>query len=207
MNYVQARKEETRRRIVETASRLFQERGLDGVGVDEIMREAGLTHGGFYGHFRNKEQLVAEACAMAVQNRSELIREQLCGMEPKQAFESFIDQHLSRVEGPDCPFSVLGGDVAKRSDEVREAYTQKIRALIDYMTTELGCGREEAILTFAAVVGAMTVGRASADPAFSHELTDTVRGQLLRMWSERCGGENGAKTCEPAALPPKPSGC
>ena len=193
MNYVQARKEETRRRIIETAGRLFQEKGIDGVGVDEIMREAGLTHGGFYGHFKNKEQLIAEACACAVEQRSERVREQLEGLDPKDAFITFIDEHLSKVEGPDCPFSILGGDVARRSEEVREAYTNKVRALIDFMAEELGCGREQAILTFASVVGAITVGRASADPKFSAELVAGVRGQLLHMWNEQCAMKAPAK--------------
>jgi len=194
LNYVQARKEETRRRIVETASRLFQEKGMDGVGVDEIMREAGLTHGGFYGHFRSKEQLIAEACACAVDQRSQRVREQLKGLDPEQAFLTFVDEHLSKVEGPDCPFSILGGDVARRSDEVREAYTKKVGALIDFMADELGCGREEAILTFTAVVGAITVGRASTDPKFSADLVKGVRSQLLRMWHDRCGAEAAPAT-------------
>jgi TetR/AcrR family transcriptional repressor of nem operon len=58
---------ENRARIVETAARLFREKGFDGVGLDAIMKEAGLTHGGFYGHFTSKEDLAAEAVARAVE--------------------------------------------------------------------------------------------------------------------------------------------
>ena len=192
MNYVQARKEETRRRIVETASRLFQEKGIDGVGVDEIMREAGLTHGGFYGHFKNKEQLIAEACACAVETRSRTVREQLAGMAPRDAFAAFIDEHLNKAEG-DCPFSILGSDVARRSEEVRDAYTDKVKALVDFMAEELGTGREEAILTFTSVVGAITVARASTDKEFSREIVKSVRSTLLSLWDECCAEEE-AKT-------------
>ena len=189
MNYAQVRKEETRKRIVETASRLFQEKGVDGVGVDEIMRESGLTHGGFYGHFRNKEQLVAEACACAVEMKSGEIKAKLKGVPKNEAFALFVSEYLDCTSHADCPFAMLGGDVARRGDEVREMYTAEVSETVDYMTKSLGCGREEALLTFAAVVGASTVAKASSDPKLAEEIVRTVREQLTRIAAERCGAK------------------
>lgn len=189
MNYAQVRKEETRKRIVETASRLFQEKGVDGVGVDEIMRESGLTHGGFYGHFRNKEQLIAEACACAVEMKSDEIKAKLVGVPKDEAFALFVSEYLDCTSDTDCPFAMLGGDVARRGEEVREMYTAEVCETVDYMTKSLGCGREEALLTFAAVVGASTVAKASSDPKLAEEIIRTVREQLTRIAAERCGAK------------------
>lgn len=189
VNLAQIRKEETRKRIVETASRLFQERGVDGVGVDEIMRESGLTHGGFYGHFRNKEQLIAEACACAVEKKTEETKARLKGVPKDEAFALFVSEYLDCTDDADCPFAMLGGDVARRGEEVREMYTAEVRDTVDYMTRSLGCGREEALLAFAAVVGATSVAKASSDPALAEEIVRTVREQLVRIAAERCGAK------------------
>src|SRR5262245_53065315 len=175
MRYAKGHREETRARIVETASRLFQEKGVDRVGVDEIMRECGLTHGGFYVHFRNKEQLIAEACALAVDERADEWKEKLRGLPPQEAFAAFLDGYMECAGSGDCPFASLGADVARHGKAVRKAYTQKVEELIEFMTDELSCGREEAILALVAVSGALSVANASSDPDFSKEILETTR--------------------------------
>lgn len=187
VRYARGHKEKTRRRIVETASRLFQEKGVDRVGVDEIMGAAGLTHGGFYVHFRNKDELIAEACALAVDRRTEEWKENLRGLPPEEAFAAFLDGYIACAGSGDCPFASLGADVGRQGEEVREAYTQKVENLLDFMTSELSCGREEAVMALAAVGGAINVARASSDPAFSREVLETTRRNLVRLWVERCG--------------------
>ena len=203
MRYAKGHREETRARIVETASRLFQEKGVDRVGVDEIMRECGLTHGGFYVHFRNKEQLIAEACALAVDERAEEWKEKLRGLPPEEAFAAFLDGYIECAGSGDCPFASLGADVARHGKAVRRAYTQKVEELIQFMTDELACGREEAILAIVAVSGALSVANASSDPAFSKEILETTRRNLVQLWVARCGPKAKDKHQRRSASPRK----
>lgn len=193
MRYAKGHREETRQRIVETASRLFQEKGVDRVGVDEIMRESGLTHGGFYVHFRNKDQLIAEACALAVDQRADEWKEQLRDLPPEEAFAAFLDGYIECAGRGECPFASLGADVARHGEEVREAYTEKLEELIEFMTTELACGREEAVLALVAVSGAISVANASSDPKFSKEIIATTRRNLVQLWIARCGPKAAIK--------------
>jgi len=193
MRYSKGHREETRARIVETASRLFQEKGVDRVGVDEIMRESGLTHGGFYVHFRSKEQLIAEACALAVDQRADEWKEQLRGLPPEEAFAAFLDGYIECAGSGDCPFASLGADVARQGEEVREAYTEKVEDLIQFMTEELSCGREEAVLALVSVSGAISVANASSDPKFSKEILETTRRNLVQLWVARCSPKAKAK--------------
>lgn len=202
MRYAKGHREETRARIVETASRLFQEKGVDRVGVDEIMRECGLTHGGFYVHFRNKEQLIAEACALAVDERADEWKERLRGLPPEEAFAAFLDDYMECAGSDNCPFASLGADVARHGRAVRQAYTRKVEELVQFMTDELSCGREEAILALVAVSGAISVANASSDPAFSKEILETTRRNLVQLWVARCGPKaKGARRARSA--PPR----
>ncbi|MDP3737830.1 MAG: TetR/AcrR family transcriptional regulator [Hyphomonadaceae bacterium] len=193
MRYAKGHREETHARIVETASRLFREKGVDRVGVDEIMRESGLTHGGFYVHFRNKDQLIAEACALAVDERADEWKENLRGLPPEEAFAAFLDGYIECAGSGDCPFASLGADVARQGAEVREVYTEKVEELVEFMTEELSCGREEALLALVAVSGAINVANASNDPKFSKEIIATTRRNLVRLWVDRCGPKARAK--------------
>ena len=186
MRYSKGHREETRARIVEIASRLFQEKGVDRVGVDEIMREAGLTHGGFYVHFTNKAQLIAEACALAVDERADEWKESLRGLPPEEAFAAFLDGYIECAGKGDCPFASLGAEVARQAPEVRKAYTKKVEELVTFMTEELACGREEALLALVAVSGAINVANASSDPDFSREIIATTRRNLVQLWRARC---------------------
>jgi TetR/AcrR family transcriptional repressor of nem operon len=199
VRYSKGHREETRARIVETASRLFQEKGVDRVGVDEIMRESGLTHGGFYVHFRSKGQLIAEACALAVDQRADEWKEHLRGLPPEEAFAAFLDGYIECAGSGDCPFASLGADVARQGEEVREAYTEKVEDLIQFMTEELSCGREEAVLALVSVSGAISVANASSDPKFSKEILETTRRNLVQLWVARCSPKARAK--QPATKP------
>jgi TetR/AcrR family transcriptional regulator, transcriptional repressor for nem operon len=186
VRYSKGHREETRARIVEIASRLFQEKGVDRVGVDEIMREAGLTHGGFYVHFKNKAQLIAEACALAVDERADEWKDSIRGLPPEEAFAAFLDGYIECAGSGDCPFASLGAEVARQAPEVRKAYTEKVEELVTFMTEELACGREEALLALVAVSGAINVANASSDPDFSREIIATTRRNLVQLWQVRC---------------------
>jgi TetR/AcrR family transcriptional regulator, transcriptional repressor for nem operon len=167
---------ENRARIVATASRLFREKGFDGVGLDAIMKEAGLTHGGFYGHFSSKEDLAAEAVARAV--------EQGAGWQSQYTnVTDFVSDYLSESHFADrangCVLAALGGDVARRGEGVRSGVTSHVRSALEWLAGlcrgTAAVRRRRAIATLAGVVGAMTLARAVGDPGLSNEILSTAR--------------------------------
>jgi TetR/AcrR family transcriptional regulator, transcriptional repressor for nem operon len=174
---------ESRARIVETASRLFREKGFDGVGLDAIMKEAGLTHGGFYGHFSSKEDLAAEAVACAL--------EQSAGWQSRYAnVADFVSDYLSESHFADrangCVLAALGGDVARRGEGVRSGVTSFVRTALARLAGLCGgtaaARRRRAITTLAGVVGAMTLARAVEDPGLSDEILLTARQFFESTW-------------------------
>ncbi len=160
-----SRKEETRRRIVETASRLFQEKGVDGVGVDEIMRESGLTHGGFYAHFASKEALVSEACLCAMDRSFEKWTGVAERLTDDVAFEEFLNSYLHgdpKTANPACPMALLGPDIARRGP-MQAAYIDRMNRLIDLIMQELDCDRNHAVMSLAAMIGATSLAAAAGE--------------------------------------------
>lgn len=170
---------ENRARIVETAARLFRDKGFDGVGLDAIMKEAGLTHGGFYGHFTSKEDLAAEAVARAV--------EQGAGWQSRYTnIADFVSDYLSESHFADrangCVLAALGGDVARRGGGVRAGVTSFVRTALEQLAGlfrgTAAARRRRAITTLAGVVGAMTLARAVEDPGLSDEILSAARQVL-----------------------------
>lgn len=176
------RKEETRERILETASRLFQERGVDGVGVDEIMRESGLTHGGFYAHFASKEQLVEEACIRAIDAKMDDLNEFMTALDDDEAFQKYARRYLKgdpRTDSPTCPMAMLGPEVARR-ETLQKAYAHRIRKLIARVAKETEGSREDAILMLAALVGGTVLAaQTSSDAPLARQIITAVREGLL----------------------------
>jgi TetR/AcrR family transcriptional repressor of nem operon len=183
LQQLKTRKQETRTRIVDAAGRLFREKGVDGVGVDQIMREAGLTHGGFYGHFASKEELVAEACAAATGNAAEYWRGVIDHAGPGCGVAAFVDAYLSggcEMEGG-CPIALLGPDVARRGEVVRKAYSERVSEFLDFLTDSFDFSRPHAIAIMSALVGGVSMIRASGDPRLTAETETAVRNAVLEL--------------------------
>ena len=168
---------ENRERIVDTASRLFREKGFEGVGVDAIMNGAGLTHGGFYGHFGSKDDLAAEAVARALERSVE-----------KQSrytnLSDLVSEYLSERHCADrangCTIAALGDEIARQRNGVRRALTEHVRGQLDRFTHLLRNGpaarrRKRAIATLVGMIGALTLARAVDDPALSKEILAVAR--------------------------------
>jgi TetR/AcrR family transcriptional repressor of nem operon len=167
---------ENREKIVEVASRLFREHGFDGVGVDAIMQEAGLTHGGFYGHFGSKDDLAAEALTNALQRGNE----KLSRFTDLHGYVSayLSDRHCAdRAEG--CGLAALGADVPREGAGVRRAITAYVAARLDWIAGlfkgTAAARRRSAIATLSGMVGALTLARAVDDPALSKEILAAAR--------------------------------
>lgn len=175
-----------RERIVETAARLFRQKGYDGIGVVDLMKSAGLTHGGFYGHFASKEDLLAEATAHAFKTSVERWRER-AAEAPETAMGRIGDSYLSvrHRDGPElgCSITSLGPDIARLGPKVRQALTEGAKGQIAVLEALVPGGddaakRKQALATYAAMVGAIVLARAVDDEDMSVQVLEAVRAFL-----------------------------
>lgn len=196
MKITKQQADDNRARVVETAARLFREKGFEGVGVADLMRAAGLTHGGFYNHFESKDELSAAACAHALSQAVERI-ESVAADEAVhgEAFDDYQRRYLSRksrdAEGFRCPMVAFGNDVSRQGPELRDAYAGGLKRYLDAFVrayakerggrrSEAGF-RAEAIVHFATMVGAVSLARsvAKADPVLSDEILDAALAKIV----------------------------
>lgn len=169
---------QNRTRVLETAGQLFRERGLDGVGVADIMGAAGLTHGGFYGQFASKDELATEACARALETSGDKW-ERLCRDNPDAGFAAVVDFYLSQGHrercGTSCLLSTLPIDVSRRGGALRQVFTRGLRRLGEILARVAPGGseaarRRKALATLASLVGAVILARAVDDPAIAEDI-------------------------------------
>lgn len=186
MRVSRERAAENRERIVDTAAKLFRERGFDGIGVADLMKAAGLTHGGFYGHFASKDDLAAEACARALGNSAKawdaLIEE--TKEDPLGAIgTSYLSgTHRDRA-GAGCVIAALGSDVSRQSLSIRRAVTDGLRELLRRLERLVpgkskSVKREKALAMFATMLGAMIMARAVDDRRLSEEVLQAALASL-----------------------------
>lgn len=185
-----SRKEETRRRIVDTASRLFMEKGVDRVGVDEIMRESGLTHGGFYVHFESKDALISEACAAALEKTSDQWEGLVRKMADDDLWSAFLKAYQSgdMDANPACPAAILGPDVARREPSVQAAYVSKLKHIINIIAEDAGSDHAHAMLSFAALVGATALASSVGEETpLAAKILNVTRDELLKCRPKKAG--------------------
>lgn len=169
-----------RARILEVAGRLFRERGFDGIGVDEIMNRAGLTHGGFYNHFASKDELAAEITAQVLGREGWMQR--LTGVDAPsfgEVIRAYLSPRHRDDRGRGCLFAALGADIVRQPRGIRQAFTAGLRARVDALAAMVPgrsaiARRRKALATMAALIGALTLARAVDDPALSDEILDAV---------------------------------
>lgn len=193
MRVSRAQAAENRERILEVATKLFRERGIDGIGVSDLMKSAGLTHGGFYGHFKSKEDLVAQACGRAVAKMRDNWMK-VIDQAPDDPLEALAHHYLNSKHrdnaGRGCPMAALGSEVARQGADVRHAVTEELRPFIEYLSGVVQGGsagrrREKALALYASLVGALVIARAVDDPTFSNEVLDAVAESIQGKNEER----------------------
>ena len=171
---------EHRARILAAAARLFRQRGFDDVTVAEVMKEAGLTHGAFYGHFQSKEALIAEAVGQALPPAPDKTR-------PRRPAADYADGYLSvrhrDNRGTSCLFSSLGTEAARGSADLRHRMTEAVRSRIDHLSVEADGDtpkekRRAGIAAWSAMVGAMVLARLVDDERLSKEILKQTRASL-----------------------------
>ena len=172
-------KSANREALLSAASRLLRERGIDGVGVAEISKAAGLTHGGFYRHFRSKEALVGASVERTLMETAERAAE----MVDKDGLDAFARFYLSpahldgRAAG--CAIAALGGDVSRQESEVRAAYARGVRAYLDALAPPAAPDRAVSLQQLAALIGAAVLARglAGVDDTLAADILAAVRDE------------------------------
>lgn len=168
---------ENRRRILDASGTLFRDKGFDAVSVAEVMKAAGLTHGGFYGHFGSKDDLIAQTLANAL------------GVDTVEGgdFRAYVDAYLSPRHRDNaaggCATAGLAAAIRHQSPAARSAMTAGLRSQIDRMGRALpeldaADGRRVAIGSWAAMVGAVILARAIDDPELSDEILEQTRAWI-----------------------------
>jgi AcrR family transcriptional regulator len=169
---------------VETAARAIRRSGYGGTGVAEIMKQAGLTHGGFYAHFESREAMLAEAADRAGADGMVLLARAAEAAPPEQALEAMLRAYLSKqhVEGAEwgCAIAALGSEMPRQAPKVRRAATRRTKEMVDLvarLSPDWGQPgtHQRALVTVATALGALILARAVDDP----KLSDAVREAAL----------------------------
>src|SRR5881398_2774914 len=182
-----SRKEQTHERIVEAAARAIRRSGYNGTGVADIMKDAGLTHGGFYAHFGSREAMLAEAADRAGAEAVAASARIAGSASPQRALLELVRAYLSRAHVEDiergCPVAALGSEMPRQAPEVRRAATRRIKEMIDLVARQSPDwgqpgAHEHALVTVITMVGALVLARAVDDPRLSDALLKAALKQL-----------------------------
>src|SRR5580692_1490523 len=177
---------ENRERIIDAAGALFREKGFDGIVVSDIMNAADLPHGGFYGHFVSKDDLVAQASQRAMA-RAAANWGKVTADAPRNPYAALLNHYLSPRHrddpGQGCAFAALSGDAARCGKPVRAAFAGGLEPLIEIVTKAIpgrskATRRRKAVAAVAELVGALILARAVDDKALSDEILGAARQEL-----------------------------
>jgi TetR/AcrR family transcriptional regulator, transcriptional repressor for nem operon len=182
-------KDITHERIVKAAARAIRRSGYDGTSVADIMKEAGLTHGGFYAHFASREAMLAEAADRAGAEAVAASTRIAASAPSEQSLERLLQAYLSKehVKGVEtgCPVAALGSEMPRQPPAVRRAATRSIKEMIDVVARQSPDwgqpgAHERALVTVATMVGALVLARAVDDVRLSDALRDAALKRLTR---------------------------
>lgn len=200
MKVSKARAAENRQGILDAAARLYRERGLTGVGVADITRDAGLTHGGLYRHFASKDALVQEACARAFDWTISPLDGVKANTTVSERIQSYLSPQHRDAPGTGCPAAALAVDAARAGGELSEVFAEGIERNIARFAQLLADSSAEegkatvqpqdralAMQTLATLVGGLVLARATAAarPALSDELLTTLQARLIDLLGEK----------------------
>jgi TetR/AcrR family transcriptional repressor of nem operon len=189
-------KARTREQIVSAAAGLMRRHGPSGIGVAQVMKQAGLTHGGFYAHFASKDELVAEAFEAAVVESGRNLTEGLEDLEPAEQLRHYVGRYLSRAHrdnpGEGCPLTALGSELSRGGPSARHGFEHGMRKLMDGFakvlpaTPATGTDRlntadddDRVLNLMSMMVGGLMLSRAVGDQTFSDHILRTTRRAVL----------------------------
>jgi TetR/AcrR family transcriptional repressor of nem operon len=201
MRYSDTHKQETRKKVVRAAAAAVRAKGPDGVSLAEIMAEAGLTHGGFYAHFPNKEALIAAAVEEAFGQSHRRFTRMTEGMAADEALTTFVDSYVSTEHRNHpqrgCPISTLANDLPRQGPMARSAFDTGVANLIGRLEAwlpqpDLAARRSLAISLVAEMAGAVALARAVSDEDLAEELLQASRARIKARAGRAGGSEAGS---------------
>jgi TetR/AcrR family transcriptional regulator, transcriptional repressor for nem operon len=178
--------DKNREHVIDVASRLFRERGFEGIGVADLMKEAGLTHGGFYGQFKSKEDLKIQASRRALSRNKDRWAKVLAETpsEKLSALARFYlsDAHRDR-RGEGCALAALGGDAPRYGPELQAAFKDGIEGYLEFLDGIMSASsgeerRDKTIAALSTMVGALVLSRAVGDEALSQKILSAAAGEI-----------------------------
>ena len=208
MRYSREHKLETHARIVKKASVRLREKGAHGIGVADLMKEAGLTHGGFYAHFDSREALVIEAFADAMDRSTERWRKIAETLPPEKRLATIVGAYLTPLHRDDpghgCAVPTLGAEIARESPKTRKAFAAKLEQMIDMLAEQIPelprkAARKKAMAAVATMMGALVMSRVAGNGAFSDEILGAGRDAVL---ARATPPKSGARKSSPKKAAP-----
>ncbi|MDG6772859.1 TetR/AcrR family transcriptional regulator [Thiomicrorhabdus sp. ZW0627] len=180
------KRQETRQRILESAAQLFTRKGFDQVSIGDVMKNADLTHGGFYSHFDSKEALYAESLQTASRKSFSYKLPESSDNDldlMSQLLEAYLDMDHLKPEHPSCPLAFLATDVANKNEAVRDSYTKVYKRFVLYMDKLMANSSysDKAFALSALMVGGVALARSFSDEKMAERLLEACREAGLKM--------------------------
>ena len=200
MRYSREHKQETHARIVRKASVRLREKGAHGIGVADLMKEAGLTHGGFYAHFDSREALVIEAFAYAMDRSTDRWRKLAEQTPPEKRLATIVDSYLTPAHRDDlghgCTIPALSAEIARETPKTRKAFAAKLDQMIEMMAAQIPdvprkAARKQAMASLATMMGTLVLARVAGSGEFSDDILGAGREAVLeRVTAAKRAGRN-----------------
>jgi TetR/AcrR family transcriptional repressor of nem operon len=186
MPWQEDHKEQTHQRILDAAAAAFREHGVAGIGIADIMRRAGLTHGGFYAHFKSKDELVAEVLGAMAARRArtaEAVAERPSDEKLMAVAEAYLTSRHREHPESGCMIAAIGGELARMAGPAKQSFGGNIRAWLDQLAEYAPADgadarRQQATGTYAAMIGGMILARGVEDPHEADRILADVRAFL-----------------------------
>ena len=188
MRYSKEHKQETHARIVKKASVRLREKGAHGIGVADLMKEAGLTHGGFYAHFDSRDALVIEAFGYAMDRATDRWRKLAAETPPEKRLSTIVDSYLTPLHRDDpghgCAVPTLGAEIARESPKTRKAFAAKLAQMIEMLADQIPevprkTARKQAMAAVATMMGTLVLSRIAGSGEFSDQILGAGREAVL----------------------------
>ncbi|MBL6937229.1 MAG: TetR/AcrR family transcriptional regulator [Alphaproteobacteria bacterium] len=187
MRYAENHKEETRKTVLRIAAAQLREQGPDRISVGSVMKAAGLTHGGFYAHFKSKDAMLIAALHDTFERARRRVGKLLEGLPPKHALATYIDFYVAETHrdqpGNGCPITALNSDMPRQSKKFKAAFEGGVTFIIDSLAKRMAdCGIADAEALapsiFATMAGAVSLSRTISDQTLSNEFLSTTRANI-----------------------------
>jgi len=187
MRYAQTHKDETHRALLDAAATQLRTLGPDRLAVASVMKAAGLTHGGFYAHFKSKDALLTETLQHIFARSKRRLARMLEGLPPKHALATYVDFYVAAAHRDDpangCPITALNSDMPRQPKKFRAAFESGVTSLAAYLAglmTEAGIADADTLAPsiLAAMAGAVSLSRTISDPELSDDLLASTRAGI-----------------------------